>query len=69
MSGSAADDDILSALAFKQQSVVGIEINPDIIDAVNGRFGDFTGHINQMPGVTIINDEARSYITKSQDSL
>jgi len=65
--GVGGGRDILSALAFKQQSVVGIEINPDIIDAVNGRFGDFTGHIDRMPGVTIVNDEARSYITKSQE--
>jgi hypothetical protein len=65
--GVGGGRDILSALVFKQPSIIGIEINPNIIEAVNGRFGDFTGHIDQMPGVTIVNDEARSYITRSQD--
>jgi len=62
--GVGGGRDLLSALAFDQRSVLGIEINEDIIATVNGRYGDFTGHLDQNPRVTFVNDEARSYLTK-----
>ncbi|MBI5374545.1 MAG: hypothetical protein HZA77_03855 [Candidatus Schekmanbacteria bacterium] len=62
--GTGGGRDILSALAFNQKSVTGVEINGDIIKAVNQKFGDFTGHLDRNPKVTFINDEARSYITR-----
>ncbi len=64
--GVGGGRDILSALAFNQKSVVGIEINEDIIATVNNRYGAFTGHLDQDPRVTFINDEARSYLTRQQ---
>ena len=67
--GSGGGRDILSALVFEQESVVGVEINGDIIKTVNQEFGDFTGHLDQHPAVTFVNDEARSYITRSEDSF
>ncbi len=65
--GVGGGRDILSALTFGQKSVVGVEINDDIIKTVNRRFGDFTGHLDNNPKVTFVNDEARSYITRSKD--
>jgi len=65
--GTGGGRDILSALAFEQSAVVGVEINEDIIKLVNQTFGDFTGHIDQNPAITFINDEARSYIARSED--
>lgn len=65
--GPGGGRDILSALIFKQKSVVGVEINEDIIDVVNQRFGDFTGHLDRDPRVTFINDEARSYVARQPD--
>ncbi len=65
--GAGGGRDILSALTFGQRSVVAVEINRDIINAVNRRFGDFSGHLDRDPRVTFINDEARSYITRSRD--
>ena len=67
--GTGGGRDVLSALAFEQKSVVGIEINEDIIDAVNQRFGDFTGHLHRNHRVTFINDEARSWISRQKDSF
>lgn len=64
--GSGGGRDILSALVFGQRSVVGVEINQDIIDAVNRRFGDFTGHLDRDPRVTFVADEARSYIARQR---
>ena len=65
--GTGGGRDILSALAFEQKAVMGVEINKEIIRAVNGRFGDFTGHLDRDPRVTFVNDEARSYITRVAD--
>lgn len=62
--GSGGGRDILSALLFNQKSVVGVEINEDIIKAVNEVYGDFTGHLDKHPKVRFVNDEARSYITR-----
>jgi hypothetical protein len=67
--GSGGGRDILSALGFGQKSVLGIEINNEIIDTVNERFGDFTGHLDKNPKVTFVNDEARSYITRSKEKF
>jgi hypothetical protein len=60
--GAGGGRDVLSALAFGQRSVKAIEINKDIINAVNKKFGRFTGHLDKLPNVTFVNDEARSYI-------
>jgi spermidine synthase len=62
--GAGGGRDVLSALAFKQKSVVGVEINENILKIVNQKFGDFTGHLDQYPQVTFVNDEARSYIAR-----
>ncbi len=65
--GAGGGRDVLSALAFGAPSVRAVEINKDIIRTVNGRFGDFTGHLDRDPRVQFVNDEARSYIARSPD--
>ena len=65
--GSGGGRDILSALLFDQKSVVGVEINEDIIEVVTNTFGDFTGHLDRDPRVRFVNEEARSYIASSED--
>jgi hypothetical protein len=64
--GTGGGRDILSALTFDARSVTGVELNPNIIRTVNGRFGAFTGHLDRDPRVTFVNDEARSYIARQQ---
>ena len=65
--GTGGGRDVLSALAFNQRQVTGVEINESIIDLVNHRFGDFTGHLDRDPRVRFVNDEARSYIARLGD--
>jgi len=65
--GTGGGRDVLSALAFGQPGVTGVEINEGILDLVNRRFGDFTGHLDRDPRVRFVNDEARSYIARSTD--
>jgi hypothetical protein len=62
--GSGAGRDVLSSLAFGQKSILGIEINKDMINAINGDFGGFTGHLDKYPNVEFVGDEARSYIQR-----
>ncbi len=65
--GTGGGRDVLSALAFDQKQVTGVEINEGILDLVNRRFGDFTGHLDRDPRVQFVNDEARSYLARRQD--
>jgi hypothetical protein len=65
--GTGGGRDVLSALAFNQKQVTGVEINEGIIDLVNRRFGDFTGHLDRDPRVQFVNDEARSYLARLDD--
>jgi hypothetical protein len=62
--GTGGGRDILSALVFDQRHVTGVEINPSILELVNGRFGAFTGHLDRDPRVRFVNDEARSYLAR-----
>jgi hypothetical protein len=63
--GVGGGRDILSALEFEQRSVTGVEINSAIVDTVNDTYGDFTGHLDQIPNVDFVNAEARSYLARS----
>ena len=62
--GVGGGRDILSALAFGQKSVTGVEINQAAVDVVNGRFGEYTGYLNERPGVRFVVDEARSWLAR-----
>ena len=65
--GSGAGRDILSAKVFGQKRVMAVEINPDILNVVNERFGDYTGHLDRDPIVSLVNDEARSYLAREKE--
>lgn len=67
--GAGGGRDILSAVLFGQRSVLGVEINQAIIETVNGRFGDFSGHLDRLPQVRFVNDEARSYIARQREEF
>jgi hypothetical protein len=67
--GTGGNRDVLSALAFGQASITGVEINGAIFDIVNGLYGDFGGQLALYPGVRFVNDEARSYIARQGDLL
>lgn len=66
--GSGAGRDVLSSLAFGQKNILGIEINKDMISAINKDFGNFTGHLDKYPHVEFVGDEARSYIQRMDSS-
>ncbi len=63
--GVGGGRDILSAFEFGQRSVTGVEINGNVLGATNGKYGDFTGHLDRDPRATFVNDEARSYLART----
>jgi predicted membrane-bound spermidine synthase len=63
--GVGGGRDVLSALEFDQKHVTGVEINDNVLGTTNGAFGDFTGHLDRNPRVKMVNDEARSYVTRT----
>jgi hypothetical protein len=65
--GTGGGRDVLAALAFGQRSVLGVELNEDILRTVNGRFGAFTGHLDRHPRIRFVNDEARNYLARSPE--
>jgi predicted membrane-bound spermidine synthase len=64
--GMGGGRDILSAMAFGQKEIVAVDINDEIIHAVTGPYGEFSGHLDRQPGVTVVQDEARSYVARQE---
>ena len=65
--GVGGGRDILSARYFGARHITGIEINPAIFEVLTDKFADFSGHLDKLPGVSLVNAEARSYINHSSD--
>jgi hypothetical protein len=65
--GVGGGRDILSGLYFGASRIRGIEINPAIFEMLTDKFGDFSGHLDRQPGVSLVNAEARSYINHSPE--
>lgn len=67
--GVGGGRDVLSALVFKQNDVLGVELNDHILEALTQAFGGFSGHLDQLPNVRLVNDEARSYVSRSHEKF
>ena len=67
--GVGGGRDILTSLVFGQKRVVGVEINPDILDVLTDRFAEYSGNLQKIPGVTLVHDDARSYIARSTEKF
>lgn len=65
--GVGGGRDILTALTFGHQRVVGVEVNGAILGLLRGPFADFTGHLERRSDVELVHDEARSYAARTQE--
>ena len=63
--GVGGGRDILTALWSKARSVTGIEINRAFVHYLTGPYRGYA-RIADHPAVTLVHDEARSYLTQSQ---
>jgi hypothetical protein len=68
--GVGGGRDVLSAWAFGSRDVTGVELNPIFVDLLLRRepFTRFAG-IAGLPGVRLVNDEARSWFSRSRESF
>jgi hypothetical protein len=62
--GVGGGRDLLSARLFGVPEVIGIEINPILVDLLKNRFADYTA-VARQPGVTFDVDEARSWFART----
>ena len=60
--GAGGGTDVLNALYHGVAAVEAVELNPDIISLVQGRFYEFTSGVYLQPNVSVINQEARGFI-------
>jgi len=66
--GVGGGRDVQGAILFGHEKVTGIDVNPVFIDLVKNRFREFAG-IAGRPGVTLVADEARSYLTRNKETF
>ncbi|HXK41804.1 MAG TPA: hypothetical protein PKV82_03170 [Anaerolineae bacterium] len=65
--GPGGGRDVLAALASGAPHVTAVEVNPAIIEAVRGPFAEFSGHLYDLPEVTVKIADARGYIARSTE--
>jgi len=67
--GVGGGRDILTSLVFGQRHVTGVEINPDILRVLTSRFSEYAGNLQTNSAVTLVHDEARSYVARSDQKF
>ena len=63
--GVGGGRDILTAIWAGNTSITGIEINEVLVRVLQQPYRDFA-RVATYPGVTLVNDEARSYLTRTR---
>jgi predicted membrane-bound spermidine synthase len=67
--GPGGGADVISALSHRVPRVVGVEVNPIIVnDVAKGAFAEYAGHLYRDPRVEVVVDEGRSYIRRSRQA-
>jgi spermidine synthase len=67
--GPGGGTDVIAALHHGVPRVVGVEVNPIIVnDVVRGRYAEFDGDLYRDPRVEVVVDEGRSYIRRSREA-
>jgi hypothetical protein len=67
--GPAGGAEVLEALSYGPNSIIGVELDPIITDIVQNEYKTFIGNIYGRPNVKLINDEGRSYISRSKEKF
>src|SRR4029079_17124747 len=68
--GPGGGTDVTSALSHGAPHVVGVEVNPVIVNQVmRSKYADWNGDLYRDPRVQIVVDEGRSYIRRAPDTF
>jgi len=65
--GPGGGIDIQNALLHGASRVDAVEVNRGVSGLMRGPFADYSGHIYTGPRVSVVEDEARSYIRRSSE--
>ena len=66
--GPGGGSDVISALYYRVPRVVGVEVNPIIVRSImHDKFADYSGHLYDDPRVSVVVDEGRSFIRRSDE--
>ncbi|GAI25314.1 unnamed protein product, partial [marine sediment metagenome] len=65
--GSGGGSEILTALYHGASSIEAVEINPQIVDLVEKKYGEFSNHIYSRPEVSVKIAEGRGFIQASSE--
>ncbi len=65
--GAGGGMDVLQALSHGAGRVDAVELNPQLIGLVRGRFADFAGQLYNAPGVRVHADEGRGFVAASDE--
>src|SRR5262245_36020872 len=65
--GAGGGADVLLALYHDAHSIDAVELNPQLIELVRGRYADFAGHLYERQGVRAHVGEARGFVAASAD--
>jgi len=65
--GSGGGSEVLTALYHGAKSIEAVEINPQIVDLVREKYGEFSNHIYSRPDVSVKVAEGRGFIQASSE--
>ncbi len=63
--GSAAGNEILASLAFGAHNIDAVELNPVTLSLLTDRYADYSGHLEDQPGVRHA-PRRRSYLPRAE---
>lgn len=62
--GAGGGSGVLQARYHNAAQISAVELDTNIIDLVQGRYGEFSGHLYSREGVDIIAEEARGFVAR-----
>jgi spermidine synthase len=67
--GPGGGADVVAALRVGVPRIVGVEVNPLIVDTVmRGQYAAFNGDLYRRPGVELVVDDGRSFVRRSKET-
>ena len=65
--GAGGGAEVLQAIYHDANDIDAVELNPQMIDIVRNDYGEFSGHLYDLPTVNVHIAEARGYLAASPD--
>jgi predicted membrane-bound spermidine synthase len=65
--GNGGRRDVLTAKVFDAERVIGVELNPAIVEVLRNDFAEHTSPVYDQQGVEIFVDDARRFIADSDE--